>query len=147
MELEKQRSSNEYISALPAMLTVLLGGGSAAKRLRHFATDVFSVVSPTPQLPDVKTWSYFNTALAAEALMLSAASLGLRANPIEGFDGRRLSGSLNIPDRYAVPLVVLLGYPCPDQNSKSNHGRVRFPLSSMCYEDSFGCPIEFSGSS
>jgi hypothetical protein len=143
MELEKKRSPCEYINALPAMLTMLLGKGGLATKLRHFAVDMYSVVSPTPQIPDIKTWSYFNTALAVEALILSAASFGLRANPIEGFDGRRISGSLNIPDRYAVPLVVLLGYPSPDASLKLNQERVRFALSTMCFEDSFGQSIRF----
>lgn len=86
--------------------------------------------------------------------MLAAAALGVQSSPMEGYDERRVCFELNIPmERYAVPLIVSLGYGkdtdfaahvqprIADVDQSKFRTKVRFPLESMCYQDQFGSPL------
>ena len=48
--------------------------------------------------------------LAAQTYLLAATAHGLATAPMEGFDAARLRAYLDVPARYALPLVVAARY-------------------------------------
>ncbi len=62
-------------------------------------------------LKDVQHWMEKQTYLALGTLLLGAASLGLDATPMEGFDFKKLDAELGLRDKGFTSLVVVsLGY-------------------------------------
>jgi nitroreductase/dihydropteridine reductase len=60
---------------------------------------------------DVQHWMEKQTYLALGTLLLGAASLGLDATPMEGFDFKKLDEELGLRDKGFTSLVVVsLGY-------------------------------------
>ncbi|HXR01698.1 MAG TPA: oxygen-insensitive NAD(P)H nitroreductase, partial [Pseudomonas sp.] len=60
---------------------------------------------------DLQHWMEKQTYLALGTLLLGAASLGLDATPMEGFDFRKLDAELGLRDKGFTSLVVVsLGY-------------------------------------
>jgi nitroreductase len=63
---------------------------------------------------DVFKWATKSTALACENLMIAAEALGLNTCPMEGFDGRRLSGFLGLSARHhEIVMVIAIGRKSP----------------------------------
>ncbi len=59
---------------------------------------------------DLLKWATKSTSLACENLMIAAEALGLNTCPMEGFDGRRLSGFLGLSTRYhEIVMVIAIG--------------------------------------
>ncbi len=56
-------------------------------------------------------YSTYDTALAAENMMLVALEQGLGSCPILAYDESLLKKVLNVPDNYDIALLILLGYP------------------------------------
>ena len=55
-------------------------------------------------------WAMKSTSLACENLMIAAEALGINTCPMEGFDGRRLSGYLGLCARYhEIVMVIAIG--------------------------------------
>jgi nitroreductase len=109
-----------YLAILPALLEDLLGRKGK---------------DPVEHEAEVRAWAYKNTAFAAQTYMLSAAALGLRACPMEGFESSKVATALKIPERYGIPLVIATGYSTPGARMKV---RARFPVSEMCFNEEFG---------
>ncbi len=53
----------------------------------------------------------YDAGLAAENIILVALEQGVGSCPLLSFDEKELSQILNIPDNYAITLVIALGYP------------------------------------
>lgn len=78
--------------------------------VKQTATEALSAMQPMPSIDPVESWSYKNTAIAAQTLCLAAVSHGLGTCMMEGYDVRRTRRILRIPERYGVPLMVCMGY-------------------------------------
>jgi nitroreductase len=128
IQLEKEaniRNNNkirtkQYMDALPIASTFLMGEGNVATFMKQIVTDMMSPIQPMPSIDNVQSWSFKNTSLVAQTMVLAATSHGLETCLMEGYDDRRLKEVLNIPDRYGVPLVCCLGYEFKDENSNEN---------------------------
>jgi len=112
VELEKDSGArNEnYLASLPIAATFLMGEGHMSTWFKKTATNALSAMQPMPTIDSVESWSYKNTAIMAQTLVLAAVSHGLGTCMMEGYDVRRTRQILRIPDRYAVPLMVVMGY-------------------------------------
>ena len=91
----------------------------------------------TPTVCSAEAWAVKNTMLAAQTLLLAATAAGLSSCPMEGFDGRRVRRALHIPRRYAIPLVVAVGYPTSIARTNPIATR-RFDLVEVAYREKFG---------
>jgi len=69
-------------------------------------------------------WYMFDTALAAQNMMLTAYSLGLGTVAVGLFDAQKVSQILDMPENISVVLLMPLGY--PDEEPK-NPGRKELP--------------------
>ena len=108
---KKSKARNEnYIATLPIAASFLLGEGNAATFFKQVATDAMSTIKPVPTIEPVQTWSTKNAALMAQTFVYAATSHGLSTCMMEGFDARRTRRILRIPDRYGIPLMVVMGY-------------------------------------
>lgn len=162
MDLETAHGAKpSYVSSLPAKVTLLVGKGAISNRLRAIGSHLLSPLSPAPVIrPTNEAWGMKNAAFAAMQFMLAATACGLRTLPMEGFDERRLRAVLQIPDEYAIPLVVCVGHSADPQDplpglaaagltSPSSNGagsplpKARFALEDICYVDQFGKPARF----
>ena len=56
-------------------------------------------------------WYMFDTALAAQNMMLAAHSLGLGTVPVGLFDARKAAEILEVPSDVTVVLMLPIGYP------------------------------------
>lgn len=56
----------------------------------------------------------------------------------------RIRAVLDIPDRYAIPMVVATGYPAPEAavEGASKPRRWRYPPDEVVFENSFGVAME-----
>lgn len=69
---------------------------------------------PPVSRQNVFKWATKSTSLACENLMIAAEALGLNTCPMEGFDGRRLSGFLGLSPRYhEIVMVIAIGRKSP----------------------------------
>jgi nitroreductase len=69
---------------------------------------------------DLFKWAMKSTCLACQNLMIAAEALGINTCPMEGFDGRRLSGYLGLSSRYhEIVMVIAIG--------KKSHAYVESP--------------------
>ncbi len=53
----------------------------------------------------------FDAGLATQNLLLQAASMGLVAHPMVGFDSKKTQADLKIPDTFQVELMIAVGHP------------------------------------
>lgn len=60
---------------------------------------------------DKGDWYMFDTALAAQNMMLAAHSLGLGTVPVGLFDAKKAADILEVPSDAAVVLMLPIGYP------------------------------------
>ena len=139
-----------YVNTLPSTFGLLFGnGGWLSTKIRIAVSHLRSPIQPSPVIPnETLSWSIKNTIFAAQTFMLAATANGLGTAPMEGFDERRLCQSLNIPtDRYAVPLVISVGYPKEEVPLEAEIQKVpttrRYPLSDICFSNSFGTPTSY----
>lgn len=102
------------------------------------------LLQPVPRVERPETWASKNAMLAAMSFMLAATAHGLSTCPMEGFDAARVRRILRIPGRYALPVVISLGYEASPteqaQEGKLSVSSPRFPLDEVAHEDSFGKP-------
>lgn len=104
----------EYTDGLPTKAAVFAGGamGKAgdAMRLGAFAlaATVSGVALPTPQ--PAEAWASKQLGIATGFMLVAAAARGLAAAPMEGLDAHRARAAVGASSRFAVPLVVALGY-------------------------------------
>eukprot|EP00978_Attheya_sp_CCMP212_P000492 scaffold988_cov49-Attheya_sp.AAC.1 len=143
LELEKEGNMRDpaYMALLPVVSTFLTGEGHAATWMKQVATTALSAVQPMPTIETVESWSYKNTALAAQTYTLAAHSHGLATCMMEGYDNRRVQRLLQIPpERYSIPLIVATGY---EYENESLHSKKtpRLPLEEVFFDGTFGVPL------
>ena len=83
-----------------------------------------------------EAWPLKSAMLAAQSYMLAATAHGLATAPMEGFDAARLRAYLDVPARYALPLVVAAG--SAPAESPAATPSPRLDVTGRCFEDRFG---------
>lgn len=113
-ELEKKSKMRHpnYLGSMPLAASFLLGQGTVARHLKNIVTDAMSNtgVQSTPKIEPMIAWSYKNTSLLIQTYMLASTSYDLQTCVMEGYDSRKMKQTLDIPDRYEIPMVVATGY-------------------------------------
>jgi len=142
--LEQSHRNVNYLSTLPMVPSFLIGEGHAATFLKQVSTTFLSNVQPMPVIEPVQAWAYKNTALVAQSFVLAATSHDLATCMMEGYDGRKIQDILRIPDRYAIPLAVAVGYDYYDKDTTGDQPQEettpRLPISEIVFQESFGQP-------
>lgn len=82
---------------------------------------------------DKGDWYMFDTALAAQNMMLMAHWLGLGTVPVGLFDAAKVAEALKVPSGFAVVLMLPLGYPAEIPKAPR-----RKELSEIAFRDTFG---------
>lgn len=126
MALETGVRPESYLAILPSLAEAILGGQGK---------------DPAAHKGDIKAWAYKNTALAAQTYMLSAAALGLRTCPMEGYESTEIAKVLKIPERYDIPLMIATGYSTRGATPKV---RTRFPVHEICFSEEFGKKFDYN---
>jgi nitroreductase len=139
-QLEKNHRNPNYLNSLPMVSSFLIGEGHAATMIKGIATDMLSKVQPMPLVEPVQAWGYKNTSLLAQTFVYAAESNDLATSMMEGFDSRRVQEILRIPDRYAIPLVVAVGYEYEDPETFESTPRL--DISEAVFGETFGEPLE-----
>jgi nitroreductase len=135
-QLEKDHRNPNYLSSFPMVPSFLIGEGHAATFLKGVATSLLSEVQPMPVVEPVQSWSYKNASLVAQTFVYAAESHDLATCMMEGFDGRRVKEVLRVPDRYAIPLVVAMGYEYEDPETFQDTPRLT--LKEVVFGETFG---------
>jgi nitroreductase len=93
---------------------------------------VIRLLRPLHSMPAVhkKFWLMRQISLSAMTFMLAAQSAGLATGPMEGFDARRVKKVLNIPKRFVVPIITVVGYSQEGETKKT-----RLPLEDLLHSD------------
>ncbi|MFC0189703.1 nitroreductase family protein [Fictibacillus aquaticus] len=73
-----------------------------------------------------------NASLGAMQLMLAAKALGVDSCPMSGFDHERITGVLDIPDRFIPVMMITLGYAAAPIEQ---HGR--FAIETLVMKEKF----------
>lgn len=93
-------------------------------------------------------WAQYDTGAAAENLCLQAASMGLMAHQMGGFDADKTRKKFNIPEQYTLMAMVAVGYPADiatlagEALAKETAERVRKPLSDLFFDAAWGNSIK-----
>ena len=113
--------SGRYLRGLPGDAAVFMAGGGgggggacAAHAAKAAALSLAGAWLPgaLPTVNSAEGWAFKSVGLAAMTLMYAATAGGLASHAMEGLDARAVRAACRIPhDRYAIPLVVALGYP------------------------------------
>lgn len=137
-QLEKPHRNPNYLATLPMVPSFLIGEGHAATLIKQVSTTLLSNLQAMPVVEPVHAWAYKNTSLVAQSFVFAAGSHDLASCMMEGYDGRKVQDILRIPDRYAVPLAVAIGYEYEDP--KEFQATPRLPLEESVFLNSFGEP-------
>jgi len=78
-------------------------------------------------------WYMFDTALAAQNMMLAAHSLGLGTVPVGLFDAQEVNRILGLPENMTIVILLPIGY--PDETAKSPG---RKELGEIAFSDRYG---------
>jgi nitroreductase len=100
---------------------------------------------PLPTLASSETWSSKQALMVAMTYMLACSSRGFASIPMEGINSAGLRRVLNIPSRYAIPLIVCTGTAFQDDDKASRIETAafrRYPLQEVVYENEFGKQVE-----
>jgi len=135
-DLEKPYKNPNYLGSLPLVPSFLIGEGHLATFLKQVSTSFLSNVQAMPSIESVDAWSYKNTALLAQSLVYAAESHDLASCIMEGYDARKVKDLLRIPDRYAIPMTVALGYDFEERSEAIDTPRL--PVEEVVFEESFG---------
>jgi len=129
-----------YVAKLRRLtaLRFLAGPLRIFQPFKALAGAVLSLVRPSPRFPvgraGFEVWSVKQTALFAQSFLLLAAANGLDTCPMEGIDERWVRRVVGLPHRFAVPLVVPVGYaadPAPERPSP------RLPLDRVVHDETY----------
>ena len=74
--------------------------------------------------------------------MLGCAAHDLATAPMEGFDADRLRAYLDIPESYAVPLIVATGHAKHNPDGPPDPPSPRFPLGDLFRDGTFSAPFQ-----
>lgn len=89
-------------------------------------------------------FAQYDTGAAAENLCLQAASMGLMAHQMGGFDIEMARKQFNIPEQFTVMAMISVGYPADiatlngDALSRETAARSRKPLAELFFEGMWG---------
>lgn len=89
-------------------------------------------------------FAQYDTGAAAENLCLQAASMGLMAHQMGGFDADLAREKFNIPAQYTVMAMISVGYPADistlsgDALARETAARTRKPLAELFFDASWG---------
>lgn len=95
----------------------------------------------------VNRWAEYDTGAAAENLCLQAASMGLMAHQMGGFDAEAACSAFAIPSQYTAMAMVAVGYAAAisslegDILSRETAARSRRPLNDLFFAGSWGRPV------
>ncbi len=90
----------------------------------------------------------YDTGAASENLVLQAASLGLAAHQMGGYDPEKARASFSIPERYVCMSMIAVGHPASheilDESLKEKEiaERARKPMESRFFEGGWGRPVK-----
>lgn len=89
-------------------------------------------------------FAQYDTGAAAENLCLQAASMGMMAHQMGGFDANLAREKFNIPAQYTVMAMISVGYPADiatlsgDALARETAPRSRKPLSELFFDAAWG---------
>lgn len=92
-------------------------------------------------------WAQYDTGAAAENLCLQAASMGLMAHQMGGFDVDVAREAFSIPAQYTLMAMISVGWPADIASlegevlSRETAERKRRPLNELFFADSWGKPV------
>ncbi|HEY8355202.1 MAG TPA: nitroreductase family protein [Methylophilaceae bacterium] len=92
-------------------------------------------------------WAQYDTGAAAENLCLQAASMGLMAHQMAGFDPDRARAVSGVPERYALMAMITVGYPADiatlsgEALERETSVRTRRPLGELFFNGIWGKPV------
>lgn len=92
-------------------------------------------------------WAEYDTGAAAENLCLQAASMGLMAHQMGGFNAAAARAAFAIPAQYTLMAMLALGYPAAISSldgeilSRETAPRSRRPLNDLFFAGSWGQPV------
>jgi nitroreductase len=98
-----------------------------------------------PSLSSAETWATKQTMLVAMTYMLCCSSRGLATAPMEGFNAAAIRKQLNIPSRYAIPVIISTGLPYKAHDDTNVTIR-RYPKEEVIYGDTFGEQLQLQPS-
>ncbi len=92
-------------------------------------------------------WAQYDTGAAAENLCLQAASMGLMAHQMGGFDSTKARVGFGVPEQYTLMAMLSVGYPA-DQGTLSGEvlerevaPRKRKELGELFFTEHWGNPV------
>ena len=92
-------------------------------------------------------WAQYDTGAAAENLCLQAASMGLMAHQMGGFDSAKARVGFGVPEQYTLMAMLSVGYPA-DQGTLSGEvlerevaPRKRKELGELFFTEHWGNPV------
>ncbi len=86
---------------------------------------------------DKGDWYMFDTALAAQNIMLAAHALGLGTVPLGLFSASKAAQILGVPSNVAVVLLLPMGYPAEEPKAPTRH-----ELSGITFRERYGHKAE-----
>jgi len=95
----------------------------------------------------VNRWSQYDTGAASENVCLQAASMGLAAHQMGGFDADKMRAVFGIPDEVELMAVIAVGHPGAmdelheDFQTMENAARERKPLGDGFFAGQWGVPV------
>jgi nitroreductase len=94
----------------------------------------------------VNRHAFHDTGIATGFLMLQAASLGIQAHGMAGFDAPKARDLYGIPESHEAVAAIGLGYPgdpetAPEELRKRNQHRPRRPLDRFVFARRWGQPL------
>ena len=129
-----------YIARLHKLtaLRFLAGPLRIFQPFKALAGAALSLVRPSPMFPvgrsGFEVWSVKQTALFAQSFLLLAAASGLDTCPMEGIDERWVRRVVGLPRRFAVPLVVPVGYAA---DAPPERPSPRLPYERVVHDETF----------
>lgn len=91
-------------------------------------------------------WGQYDTGAAAENLCLQAASMGLMAHQMGGFDSDKARVTFGVPAQYALMSMISVGYPADiatlsgEALERETAARTRRPLGELFFSGTWGKP-------
>jgi len=149
LERDSGLRDDNYLASFPVVTSFLLSGQrangtsdvSVSRTMKRIATDFISPIQPAPTMESIEAWSYKNASIMAQTFVLSATAHGLATCIMEGFDARRVSQILRVPEeRYKIPMMVATGYEYVAEgiSAEKTVKTPRLPIQDVFFGDTFG---------
>ena len=134
----------DYIDCyIPKGIKVQSLGFSGLKKyiIRFFAWMLLTVVgffiNAFPEYTPEPAWAFRQVGFFADHFLLSATAAGYKAAVMEGVNGPEVLKQLNIPSRYKVFCVIVLGHPNECKTGRRAPSR-RFGMKDVYCRNTFG---------